>query len=156
MGRKRKIEDEVKKEEKKTEEKDNKVIFEVGKRKRAVARVMIRPGDGKIMINGQPLENVKSEVIRLRIQEPFMLLDNNEWKSYDFLANVRGGGVIGQADAVRQAFARGLVDIFGKDAKQKFIEYDRSLLVYDPRRTEPHKPPRSSQGPRRYKQRSKR
>jgi len=69
---------------------------------------------------------------------------------------VKGGGVFGQTEAARQAIAKGLVEIFGSELRQKFLEYDRNLLVFDPRRTEPHKPPRSSQGPRRYKQRSKR
>jgi small subunit ribosomal protein S9 len=46
--------------------------------------------------------------------------------------------------------------MLGSNMKKIFMEYDRNILVYDPRRTEPHKPPRSSQGPRRYKQRSKR
>jgi small subunit ribosomal protein S9 len=69
---------------------------------------------------------------------------------------VKGGGTTGQVDAARQAIARGLVELLGGDLKQRYMAYDRNLLVFDPRRTEPHKPPRSSQGPRRYKQRSKR
>jgi small subunit ribosomal protein S9 len=131
------------------------VIFTTGKRKRAVARASIRPGSGKILINGEPLKNFKNEVLKLRLEEPFMLTEK-DWKSHDFVVNVKGGGILGQADAARQAIARGLVEIFGSELKQKFLDYDRNLLVYDPRRTEPHKPPRSSQGPRRYKQRSKR
>lgn len=131
-------------------------LFKIGKRRMAVAKISIKPGSGKITINGEPLGNIKSDVLRLRMQEPFILTEKENWKSYDFTATTRGGGTTGQADAVRQAFARGLASIFGNELKQKFLEYDRSLLVYDPRRTEPHKPPRSSQGPRRYKQRSKR
>ena len=62
-----------------------------------------------------------------------------------------------QADATRQAIAKGLVEYFdNKNLKDKYLEYDRNLLVYDSRRTEPHKPSRSSQGARRHKQRSKR
>lgn len=143
---------------KKTEpagKKESGVTFTTGKRKRSVARATVRPGSGKVVINGRPLENIKNEVVRLRIGEPFQLT-GKEWKSYDFSVSVKGGGIMGQADAVRQAFARGLVEIFGSDLKQKFLDYDRNLLVYDPRRTETHKPPRSSQGSRRYKQRSKR
>ena len=63
---------------------------------------------------------------------------------------------MGQANAARQAIAKGLAQIMGDDVKKKFLEYDRNLLVYDSRRTEPHKPPHSSWGARRYKQRSKR
>jgi len=131
------------------------IIFTTGKRKKAVARASINPGSGKILINNEPLENFKNDVLRLRLQEPFLLTEKN-WKTYDFKVKVKGGGILGQVDAARQAIARGLVDLFGNELKQKFLEYDRNLLVYDPRRTEPHKPPRSSQGPRRYKQRSKR
>jgi len=131
------------------------VIFTVGKRKKAVARCVTKAGSGLILINSKPLENFKDEVFRMRITEP-LILSGDGWKSYDFIVNVKGGGVSGQAEAVRQSVARGLVEIFGTQLKEKFMEYDRNLLVYDPRRTEPHKPPRSSQGPRRYKQRSKR
>lgn len=131
------------------------VIFTTGKRKKAVARASIRPGSGKIFMNGESIENFKNEVLKLRLEEPFIFAGEG-WKSYDFIVNVKGGGILGQVDAARQSIARGLVEIFGHDLKQKFLEYDRNLLVYDPRRTEPHKPPRSSQGPRRYKQRSKR
>lgn len=144
-----------KKHEKAKVKKGKEIIFTVGKRKRAVARCTVRPGSGIVLINSKPLENMKSEVLRLMLSEPFVLAGDG-WKSYDFMVNVKGGGVSGQTEAARQAVARGLVEIFGTGLKEKFMEYDRNLLVYDPRRTEPHKPPRSSQGPRRYKQRSKR
>jgi len=140
----------------KKERKRKGVKIQVGKRRKAVAKASVRAGKGKILVNGEPLENFKNGIVKLRIMEPFILTDKNDWKTYDFTATARGGGVMGQADAVRQAFSRCLVDLFGAELKQKFMEYDRNLLVYDPRRTEPHKPPRSSQGPRRYKQRSKR
>jgi small subunit ribosomal protein S9 len=131
------------------------VIFTVGKRKRAVARCLTKPGSGVVLVNSKPLEHMKNEVLRLRIFEP-LAISGDSWKSYDFMVNVKGGGVSGQAEASRQAIARGLVKIFGSELREKMMGYDRNLLVYDPRRTEPHKPPRSSQGPRRYKQRSKR
>lgn len=144
-----------KKPKEKREKINKKLIFTVGKRKKAVARCVVRPGKGMVLINSKPLEAIKNEVIRLRMMEP-LVLAGDAWKSYDFMVNVKGGGVSGQAEASRQAIARGLVEVFGADLKGKFMDYDRNLLVYDPRRTEPHKPPRSSQGPRRYKQRSKR
>ncbi|MCX6818071.1 MAG: 30S ribosomal protein S9 [Candidatus Aenigmarchaeota archaeon] len=132
------------------------IIFTIGKRRKAVANATIKPGSGKISVNGQPLENMKNDILRMRIQEPFIVMESEDWKTYDFVAIAKGGGATGQSDAVRQAFARGLSEIFGAVLKKKLMDYDRNLLVYDPRRTEPHKPPRSSQGPRRYKQRSKR
>jgi small subunit ribosomal protein S9 len=143
--------------EEKAKKKDKKeVIFMIGKRRKAVAKATIKPGSGKITVNGETLGYMKNTIIRLRIQEPFILMENDEWKAYDFTGTAKGGGAMGQADAVRQAFSRGLVELFGAELKKKYQDYDRNLLVYDPRRTEPHKPPRSSQGPRRYKQRSKR
>ncbi len=130
-------------------------IYTTGKRKRSVARVTVRPGKGVVKVNSRVVDNEKNDVYRLRIQEP-LLVSGADWRKYDFDVKVRGGGIMGQADAVRQAIARGLVEIFGPSVRQRLMEYDRNILVYDPRQTEPHKPPRSSQGPRRYKQRSKR
>ena len=141
----------------KQEKKDDrpKVLLTVGKRKRAVARARFRPGKGVIRLNNLPLDMVENEMFRLRLQEPLMIAGDS-WKSFDVRVKVKGGGTTGQIDAARQAIARGLVELVGGDLRQKYMAIDRNLLVFDPRRTEPHKPPRSSQGPRRYKQRSKR
>jgi len=130
-------------------------VFTTGKRKRAIARARFKPGSGLIRINSQPLELISNEMVRLKIQEP-LILTGDAWKKYNVKINVRGGGLLGQAEAVRQAIAKGLVELLGSETKKMFLSYDRNLLVYDPRRTEPHKPPRSSQGPRRAKQKSKR
>jgi small subunit ribosomal protein S9 len=61
-----------------------------------------------------------------------------------------------QAEAAAQGIARAIVSIKGEEAKKTFLDYDRALLVQDPRRSEPHKPSRSKKGARRHKQRSKR
>ena len=100
-------------------------------------------------------ELIKNDTMRMLLQEP-LLLTGDAWKKFNIKVNTKGGGIIGQAQAARQAIARAMSEALGADAKKMFNEYDRKMLVYDPRRTEPHKPPRSSQGPRRYKQRSKR
>lgn len=139
----------------KKESKPKKSVFTVGKRKRAVARASFRKGTGKISINSKPIELIRPEMMRLKIQES-LALTGDAWKGFDVKVNVRGGGPMGQAEAARQAIARGMVELLGGDLRQKYLSYDRNLLVYDPRRTEPHKPPHSSWGPRRYKQRSKR
>lgn len=140
---------------KKKEEKKPKMIFAIGKRKRSVARATMKQGSGIVKINAKPLELIQPEMNRLKIQEP-LIISEGVWKDFDINVNVKGGGTIGQTEASRQAIARVLVAALGEDLKKKYNAYDRNLLVYDPRRTEPHKPPRSSQGPRRYKQRSKR
>lgn len=141
--------------EKEKPEKKGKQLLTVGKRKRAVARARFRLGNGNIELNSLPLEKWGKEITRLKVMEPLMLA-GDAWKKFDIKINLRGGGETGQAEAARQAIAKGLVELLGGDMKKKFIEYDRTLLVFDPRRTEPHKPPHSSWGARRYKQRSKR
>lgn len=78
-------------------------------------------------------------------------------KGVNIDVTVKGGGIWGQADACRTAIANALVKFENsKELKQLFRDYDRSLLISDSRRTEPHKPSRSSAGPRRKKQQSKR
>jgi len=130
-------------------------VFVTGKRKRAIARAIFRPGKGIIKVNSIPIDLVMPDMFRLKMMEPLMIIGDG-WKRYDAKITVRGGGPSGQADAVRQVIARGLSELMGPEARKTFLSYDRNLIVYDSRRTEPHKPPRSSQGPRRYKQRSKR
>lgn len=132
-----------------------KIVLATGKRKRAVATARFKEGKGRVKINSIPLDNMSSGMLRLRVQEP-LIIAGDGWKKFDISINVKGGGPAGQADAARQAIAKGLAELLGEETKKKYAAYDRSLLIYDPRRTEVHKPPRSSQGARRYKQRSKR
>uniref|UniRef100_A0A7J3ZLE7 Small ribosomal subunit protein uS9 n=1 Tax=Fervidicoccus fontis TaxID=683846 RepID=A0A7J3ZLE7_9CREN len=117
-----------------------KVVLATGKRKTAIARVVIKPGRGRVWINGVPLEIYPVELVRMKIMEPLMLAGREAWEKVDIHVNVRGGGFMGQAEAVRTAIARGLVEYF-QDPKLKkiFLEYDRVLLAGDPRRTEPEK-----------------
>lgn len=127
----------------------------LGKRKESVAKTFIKKGNGIVKINNILLDKMKPEMIRLMIEEPLIIAGDLS-KKVDINVKVKGGGTVGQAEAVRQSIARGLIDFGGKKYKQIFESYDRHLLVNDPRRTEPHKPSRSSAGPRRHKQRSKR
>jgi small subunit ribosomal protein S9 len=129
--------------------------FVTGKRKRAIARGFFKPGKGMVKVNSVPIELVMPDMLRLKMMEPLMII-GDAWKRFDAKITVRGGGPSGQADAVRQVIARGLSELMGPEARKTFLSYDRNLIVYDSRRTEPHKPPHSSWGPRRYKQRSKR
>jgi len=130
------------------------LIQKTGKRKRAIARAVAKSGKGKILINKKPLEIFEPEMLRLLIKEP-LILAGDSVKKLDININVKGGGIFGQASAVRQAIAKTLVE-YDKNLKEKFLSYDRTLLVADARRTEPHKPSRSRKGARRHKQRSKR
>ncbi|MCD6557488.1 MAG: 30S ribosomal protein S9 [Candidatus Aenigmarchaeota archaeon] len=133
-----------------------KIIVATGKRKKAIARATIKDGSGVVRINSKPIENITPRLVRMRIEEPLLLAPKLA-KKVNINVNVRGGGISGQADACRTAIANALVKFENdKKLKELFINYDRSLLISDSRRTEPHKPSRSSAGPRRKKQQSKR
>ena len=134
--------------------KKKKAGITVGKRKKAIARATVKPGIGTVRINGKLLSTVEPEMVRMMIMEPLMIAEKAS-KELDINVDVMGGGIIGQASAIRQAIAKALIQ-HDKNLKQKFVEYDRTLLVADSRRTEPHKPSASKRGPRRHKQRSKR
>jgi small subunit ribosomal protein S9 len=130
------------------------LVQQTGKRKRAVAKAVAQPGTGEIIINNKPLESFEPEAIRLMMKEPVMVADDGI-KNMNILVTVKGGGVFGQASAVRQAIAKVMVEN-DKSLREKFLNYDRTLLVADVRRTEPHHPGASKRGSRRHKQRSKR
>ncbi|OGI11661.1 30S ribosomal protein S9 [Candidatus Micrarchaeota archaeon RBG_16_36_9] len=129
------------------------IIQKTGKRKKAVAKAVAKPGRGEVTINNRSLEIFQPELLKLFIKEPLILA--GEVKDLDIDVSVKGGGVFGQASAARQAIAKTLVEN-NKSLKEVFQNYDRTLLVADARRTEAHKPSASKRGPRRHKQRSKR
>jgi small subunit ribosomal protein S9 len=134
-----------------------KIIFTTGKRRLAIARAKLVEGTGKVFVNYQPLELWGNEILRLWIKEPLILVGDLS-KKVDINVNVRGGGIVGQGEATRMAVAKALVD-FSKshELRKKLLEYDRNMLVYDPRRNEPHHGHGASRrGSRRHKQRSKR
>jgi small subunit ribosomal protein S9 len=82
--------------------------YATGKRKNAVARVWIKRGHGKITINGRPQETYFARpVLRMMLRQPFETA--NRLDQYDVIATVRGGGLSGQAGAVRHGISRALV-----------------------------------------------
>ncbi|MFC7114506.1 30S ribosomal protein S9 [Natronoarchaeum sp. GCM10025703] len=110
-----------------------------GKKKTAIARATVRDGEGRVRINSSPVELVDPETSRLKMTEPFRIADEVR-NSIDIEVAVEGGGVSGQADAVRTAIARGLVQHTGDaELRDAFMEFDRSLLVNDVRQSEPKK-----------------
>ncbi len=143
----------------------SRVVVSSGKRKTAVATAIIRSGRGRVWVNDIPVEIYPVEMARLKIMEPLLLIGKLR-DLIDIRVNVRGGGVMSQAEAARIAIARGLVEFFncsGEDEcgelrelsstlKSLFEEYDRHMISGDPRRTESEKPMRYSA--RRRKQRS--
>ncbi len=123
-----------------SKEQASKIIIATGKRKTSIARAVIKPGSGRIWINGVPLEIWPIELARLKMYEPLVIV-GDLWKRVDIKVNVKGGGVMSQADAVRTALARGLLAYVGENEELKRIlnDYDRYMLSGDPRRTEPEK-----------------
>ena len=115
-----------------------KVIVSSGKRKTAIARATIKEGKGRIRINGVPLEILSNELSRVKINEVFILAGADRREALDIKVKVRGGGFMGQAEAIRTAIARGLIEYFEDTSlKEKFVIYDKTIVSGDPRRTEP-------------------
>lgn len=84
-------------------------ISNVGRRKTAVARVYLRAGSGNITVNNKDFKvYFPSDVLQIIVNQPIELV--NELGKYDFFINVKGGGVSGQAQAVRMGIARSLVE----------------------------------------------
>ena len=129
-------------------------IITSGKRKKSIANVVLKKGSGIVRINSIPLEIIKPDYVRMRINEALYLAKDTA-KNFDIKVSVKGGGIWGQADACRTAIANALAKN-DNNLKQVYNAYDRSLLISDARRTEPHKPSRSKDGPRASKQQSKR
>jgi len=115
------------------------VVVTTGKRKTSLAKATIKNGSGRVRINGQPLEILQPDVAKMRIMEPLIIFGEG-WKRYDIKVRVRGGGFMSQADAIRMAIATGLINMSQNfEARSKMVEHDRTMLVGDPRRTEPKK-----------------
>lgn len=115
------------------------VVVSTGKRKTSLAKATVKNGIGRIRINGHPLEIMQPEMARMRIMEPLILFGEG-WKRYDIRVRVRGGGYMSQADAIRMAIATGLIRMSQDfEARSRMLEHDRTMLVGDPRRTEPKK-----------------
>jgi small subunit ribosomal protein S9 len=86
------------------------IYYATGKRKTAIARTWIKPGSGEITINNRPVENYfPIEATREEMIQPFKI--TNTLGSYDVRVTVVGGGVAGQAGAVRHGITRALVSV---------------------------------------------
>jgi small subunit ribosomal protein S9 len=117
-----------------------KIINTSGKRKTAIARATIRPGKGLVRVNSVPLEIYPNEMARMKISEPILLYPKAV-EGLDVAIDVHGGGIMGQAEAVRTALARGIIRWHNDpQIKELFLTYDRTLLVNDSRQKESKKP----------------
>ena len=124
-----------------------KTINASGKRKRAIARATVKSGTGRVTINNLSVEEFGTPLARERVREP-LILAGKITEKIDIAINTNGGGITGQADAIRLAIGRALVE-HTPALKEVLLEYDRTLLVADVRRKESSKP--NSQGKARSK-----
>jgi small subunit ribosomal protein S9 len=116
-----------------------KTISSSGKRKTSIARASFKEGIGVVRINKQLLDVVEPALVREKIQQPLTVAGDLA-KRLNISVTIRGGGVMGQADAARTAIARGLIDWTNDlSLKDLFLKQDRSLLVNDYRQKEPKK-----------------
>ena len=124
--------------------------YGTGRRKTSVARVFMRPGTGKVTVNGRDIENYfPNAVLRMVVHQPLTLSEMTG--KFDLVVTVVGGGPAGQASAIRMGLSRALLDY---NEQLKSILRHAGLLTRDPRMKERKKP--GQMGARRRFQFSKR
>ena len=107
-------------------------FYGTGRRKNAIARVRLRPGSGKIQINGKDVEEYfKRKTLRMILSHPFEVTSSTG--KFDVIANINGGGTSGQAGALRHGISRALVDY---DVNLRSPLKKAGLLTRDPREVE--------------------
>ena len=106
--------------------------YGTGRRKSSVARVFLKAGSGKIVVNDKPVDEYFSrETGRMIVRQPLVLTDN--LNRFDIMVNVSGGGESGQAGAVRHGITRALIDL---DAEMKPTLKAAGLVTRDAREVE--------------------
>lgn len=111
-------------------------VHKIGRRKTSVARVYVKPGAGKMTVNGKEAnEYFSTDVMRYKLVQPFALTETVD--QYDVTVNVFGGGNTGQAEAIRLGISRALVEI---NAEYRLSLKPAGLLTRDARMVERKKP----------------
>jgi small subunit ribosomal protein S9 len=141
---------------------EKQVIHTIGRRKTSVARIYLTSGSGNITVNKKNLEDYFSkDILRYKVRQPMLMLSQQEDEEiivleegiesvnppamkfvadeYDIKINVQGGGLTGQAEAIRLAVSRALVQL---DAENRKVLKPKGLLTRDSRRVERKKPGR--------------
>jgi len=112
------------------------VINKIGRRKSSVARVYLSAGKGNMTINNKDVKDYfKVDTLHYKLNQPFMLTETEG--QYDVKVNVAGGGINGQAEAIRLAISRALTEV---DAENKPKLKAKGLMTRDPRMVERKKP----------------
>ena len=104
----------------------------LGRRKTSVARIYMQPGNGNITVNGRDIkEYFNTEVLQIIVNQPLDTI--NEIGQYDIKANISGGGISGQAEALRLAISRALVEM---NPESRSALKEEGYLTRDPRMVE--------------------
>ncbi|MDB5258369.1 MAG: ribosomal protein [Chitinophagaceae bacterium] len=107
-------------------------INKIGRRKTSVARIYITAGKGEILVNGRELnEYLPTEPLQISVRQPLVI--TNELANYNVSVNVQGGGITGQAEAIRMAIARALCEI---NPEHRPALKKEGFLTRDPRMVE--------------------
>ena len=122
-------------------------LFFSFRKKTATACAFAKQGRGLIKVNGQPIELIQPESLRLKAFEPVLILGQEKFANLDIRIRVKGGGQTAQIYAIRAAIAKAIVAYHAKyvdessknELRKTLLNYDRNLLVSDPRRCEPKK-----------------
>ena len=113
-----------------------KIIHSIGRRKASVARIYVTKGKGNILVNGKDFkEYFPLETLQYKLNQPFKVIDQES--KFDVKVNVNGGGINGQADAIKLAIAKSLCEI---DADNSTALKAEGLLTRDSRVVERKKP----------------
>ena len=108
------------------------MFYGTGRRKTATARVFLRPGSGAMVVNGRPIESYfPSETLRMVVRQPLVTTDMAE--RFDIAANVDGGGMTGQAGAIRHGISRALL-VVSPELRER--RKSAGFLTRDPRKKE--------------------
>ncbi|QRM89023.1 30S ribosomal protein S9 [Lacinutrix sp. WUR7] len=108
------------------------VIHKIGRRKTAVARVYLAAGTGKITVNKKDMTDYfPTATLQYKVNQPLVMTNNDG--NFDITVNVFGGGITGQAEAIRLGLSRAMCEI---DAENRLILKPEGLLTRDPRMVE--------------------
>lgn len=121
---------------------ESQLVQTFGRKKNAVAVATVRTGKGVLRVNGSPIELLEPQALRIKVMEPVLLLGLKRFQNLDIRVRVRGSGYVAQIYAIRQAISKGVVAYYQKyvnesekrQIKETLLQYDRTLLVADPRR----------------------
>ena len=111
-------------------------FYGTGRRKRSVARVYLLPGKGDIKVNGKPFRDyLCRDTLATIVMQPLVAVEGE--KAYDIEINVNGGGLTGQAGAIRLGISRALLDV---NSEHRSVLKEKGYLTRDARKVERKKP----------------